>query len=49
MIQLARAPYFFLSKAVGRKPKDVDSRLVNRIVKLRDSAAIGASNQGDLG
>lgn len=29
------APYFFLSKAVGRKPKDVDGHLVNRIVKLR--------------
>ena len=43
------APYFFCSKAVGRKPKDVDGRLANRIVKLRDSAAIGASNQGDLG
>ncbi len=43
------APYFFVSKSVGRKPKDVDGHLVNRIVKLRDSAAIGASNQGHLG
>lgn len=29
------APYFFVSKTVGRKPKDMDGSLVNRIVTLR--------------